>query len=704
MKKTTHIILLCFSAAVFWLPLDAQTDPMINQRWNTFSLNKLATRFNNTGMLCDGNNQSTNRARRPAMEYPVGSGHNYGTCVAVVVGAPFGQDPSVVGGVNPENLPYLDGTMDEGAADFWNEEHFAPYPEFVGGDLASMSHQPESWPAWPSTYPGTSVPIEVGSSGFPGFGPGGELVAEQESFSVMYGWGGTDQLGGGASQTRWLNTNLIVRGLAWTGSLYEDFLIWSYVVQNPNDAPIVDLRMGIHVDLSFLPSFDVASFGDEDRHYYDPNLQFAYATDDNAYEEDFLGNTLGEDEIAWGGVIALRMPGGDHSVAAYDATHFWEGQTSASGSGGDPEMYYKWNLLNENDPHDSNGDGIDDDFDRNGVPDAEEGGQGYYVGSGADGLQVLGSHAFTLQPGESDTLIFAIVFGDNREDLFSNAIRAKTLFENNWEVVKAPPAPVVEAFADDRKVTLVWDNQAEKDPEFEGYKIYRSLDGGTTWGSSSFEDFTGGVHYIPLAQYDLENGLTGNYTSLPDYAWFFLGEDSWVPLRRTVEIDSFQYFSVGDTVNIFIDRDVVNGLEYRYYVAAYDSGNGIVGPLESTAATNPLEENNTVAIVPSATVAQTALDDVRVVPNPYFVSAFWERGGERQIQFTHLPETATIRIFNTAGELVQTIEHDASLAVAPSIAKWNLLNYNDQLVAPGVYFYHIASSLGEKTGKFVIIL
>ncbi len=505
-------------------------------------------------------------------------------------------------------------------------------------------------------------------------------------------------------ETRWLNTQLVMRGLAWTGSLYEDFIVWVYIVRNINEAPIVDMRTGIHIDYSFLPNFDTPAFGDADRHYYAPELQLAYATDDDGYELSMDGRTLSGEQIAWGGVIALQMPGGDHTVAAYDASHFWEGQTSAFGSGGAPEMYFEWNLLNLDDPHDSNGDGIDDDFDRNGVPDAEEGGPGYYVGSGADGLQILGSHPFTLAPGESDTLIFATVFGENQDDLFTNATRAKALYESGWEVVTAPPAPIVETAPGDRKVTLFWGTESEKDPQFEGYKIYRSLDGGSTWGSSSFKDFFGSVHYIPLAQFDLENGITGNYNTLPEYAWFNLGDDSWVTLRKRVETDTFQYFDLGDTVNFFVDRDVINGLGYMYYIAAYDSGNKIVGPLENTAATNPLEENNTVSVVPRGAVSQTDLELVKVVPNPYFVAAAWDRGQDRKVQFTHLPEKATIRIFNAAGELVRELEHNALKSLAPSIESWNLKNYNQQLVAPGVYFYHVDSSVGETTGKFVIIL
>ncbi len=706
-------------------------NPMDYKRWNKHDINKIATVFNNVGMLCDGNNQNSNLARSPSFEYPQGSGKEYGTCVAVVVGAPYPQDPSVVGGTNPKNYPYLDGTMDEGPADFWNEEHFAPYPEFANPSLASLSNDPNSWPQnWPAEIP-NYIPVDGISNdiitnnnlpvitikldpetGWPGAGPNGETLADQETFNVMFGWGGTDQIGAGNSETRWLRTQMIMRSMAWEGSLYEDFIVWMFIIRNPNDKPIVDMSMGIHSDFGFFPSFIPSINYDSDRHYYDPGLQLAYGWDDNNYEQDPLtGGDLSGEDVAWAGVVVLKMPGGDGKVKTYDAAHFWEGQTSRFGSGGAPEMYYKWNLLNLEDPHDSNGDGIDDDFDLNGVPDVLDGGPGYYVGSGADGLQILGSNKFTLHPGQVDTMIFATVFGMTEKAIKTNAKSAITLYKNNWVPIKAPPPPSVEAFADDKRVVLIWGTTSEQDPEFEGYKIYRSQDNGQTWGSESFTDFQGGTHYIPLAQFDLEDGLKGYYQSLPEYAWYYLGDDEWNKLRFVVrnkttegfDLGDYQLknFKDGDTVNVYVDRTVLNGVNYRYYIAAFDTGNGIIGPLENSASTKINEFTNTVELRPELPVEKENIGNVKVVPNPYKVSTIWEKGwNEHIIQFTGLSQIATIKIFNSSSELVKTLKKENN----SSIMEWNLKNEYDQLVAPGVYFYYIDSPIGTTTGKFFVIL
>ncbi len=708
MKKTLLIILI-----FLFENLSAQmSNPMVNQRWNIFDVNKVRTQFNNTGELCDGNEQNFSLARPPAFEYPAGSGYSWGTCVGVVVGAPLDQDSGAVGGwPNPadEYVAFCDATMDEGPAAFWDEEHFFPYPEFVNGDKACMSTDSSTWPvSWPSVYPVLNDPVLRDSvTGWPGFGENGKQIADQESFSVVEAWGGTDQLTAtGRVYPNFLKTQMIIHGMAWKGTLYENFIVWAYVIRNIGDAPIHDMRVAIHADFSFIPEFYPGIGYDADRHYYDPALQLAYGTDDDGYEESPFGGTIPPDQIPYAGVVALRMPGGDHKVATYDAFHFWMQATTPAGNGARPDWYFEYNVMNENDPQDSDDDGIDDDFDGDGIPDADNGGPNYYLGLGADGLQTLGSVPFTLNPGESDTLIFATVFGTSEKNLKENAKRALTLYRNNWEVVDAPSAPKVEAVPDNGKIKIVWSNNSERDPQFEGYKIYRSSDGGVTWGDESFNDFDGGTHYIPLKQFDLEDGITGYYKTIPRYAWYYLGDDDWSQQRVVVQPgDNYKLFSPGDTVNIFTDNNVINGLKYRYYVAAYDSGNGIIGPLENSFSNNPQEVNNTVEVVAHAPVATKNLDDVRVVPNPYKVAALWEQGqNEHAVQFVNMPSKATIKIFNSAGELIRTIYHDAGNSLAPSIAIWDLHNKYNQLVSSGVYFYYITSDVGVKTGKIFIVL
>ncbi|MGQ9678452.1 MAG: hypothetical protein ACUVUD_04140 [bacterium] len=98
---------------------------------------------------------------------------------------------------------------------------------------------------------------------------------------------------------------------------------------------------------------------------------------------------------------------------------------------------------------------------------------------------------------------------------------------------------------------------------------------------------------------------------------------------------------------------------------------------------------------------------VKVVPNPYIVFNGWEKTSEqRVIKFTHLPNTCTIRIFTTAGDLLKVIEHKdtkKSLFDEGGTATWDLVNDYGQLIAPGVYIFYVESPVGEYTGKFMVI-
>jgi hypothetical protein len=108
-------------------------------------------------------------------------------------------------------------------------------------------------------------------------------------------------------------------------------------------------------------------------------------------------------------------------------------------------------------------------------------------------------------------------------------------------------------------------------------------------------------------------------------------------------------------------------------------------------------------------LAKKDLDKIKVVPNPYIVSASWEQEnpyttgrGPRELHFTHLPPKCTIRIFNVLGQLVVTLEHNSDLWDGTAV--WDMMTKDKLDVAYGVYIYHVdAEGIGEKIGKFAII-
>jgi len=109
------------------------------------------------------------------------------------------------------------------------------------------------------------------------------------------------------------------------------------------------------------------------------------------------------------------------------------------------------------------------------------------------------------------------------------------------------------------------------------------------------------------------------------------------------------------------------------------------------------------------TYAKENLEKIKVVPNPYVVTAAWEPlnpyssgRGPRSLQFIHLPQKCTIRIFAVDGTLVRTLEHDSPMTDGSH--EWDLLTKDNMDLAYGIYIYHIeAPGIGEKTGRILII-
>ena len=136
-------------------------------------------------------------------------------------------------------------------------------------------------------------------------------------------------------------------------------------------------------------------------------------------------------------------------------------------------------------------------------------------------------------------------------------------------------------------------------------------------------------------------------------------------------------------------------------------------PDYAPASLNALFKINSTPAYYDETTQITELN-VKVAPNPYLVYNEWQQTlYSKRLKFINLPAKCIIRIFNLNGELVRTIRHQHTLE--PGIGQqevtgsaggdewWNLLSDNRQLVASGVYIFHIQSDVGEQVGKFVII-
>ncbi len=96
------------------------------------------------------------------------------------------------------------------------------------------------------------------------------------------------------------------------------------------------------------------------------------------------------------------------------------------------------------------------------------------------------------------------------------------------------------------------------------------------------------------------------------------------------------------------------------------------------------------------------LDQVHPVPDPYYITSEFDTGPDNSvIKFVNLPQKAIVRIYSASGVLVTLLEHNSD-QFGGSL-DWNVRNRNNQVVASGVYFYHIESGDARRVGRMTIV-
>lgn len=187
----------------------------------------------------------------------------------------------------------------------------------------------------------------------------------------------------------------------------------------------------------------------------------------------------------------------------------------------------------------------------------------------------ISSGLFPLQPGQEEPISFAVILANGpvqdpngqirKQEVLAKKVRAQETYNNDYQFANAPVTPTLTAVPGDGRVTLYWDGEAEKSfdryianiggngNDFEGYRIYRSSD-------PAFQDAleitnAQGVptFRLPIAQFDLDNGITGYDSVGFGGVHFYLGNDTG--LRHS-----------------FVDSTVRNGFTYYYAITSYDVG------------------------------------------------------------------------------------------------------------------------------------
>ncbi len=211
-------------------------------------------------------------------------------------------------------------------------------------------------------------------------------------------------------------------------------------------------------------------------------------------------------------------------------------------------------------------------------------------GAPADYGFMLFSGPFSLAPGEKVKATLVVSAGSDQVELMAdrseletgdfanNLLTAYDMYLKSFQGPAGPPAPNLYGVPGDQKVTLYWDDIPEVKPDpftgeldFEGYKIYRSVDAGATWGTAITDGLGQVVGYRPLAQFDTNNNVSG---------------------FDPVNVNNFLGSNTGIR-HVFVDSTVSNGIEYTYSITAYDRGDPAfpIASFESSRGTSDIESN-----------------------------------------------------------------------------------------------------------------
>lgn len=232
--------------------------------------------------------------------------------------------------------------------------------------------------------------------------------------------------------------------------------------------------------------------------------------------------------------------------------------------------------------------------------------------------------------------------------------------------------------------------------------------------------------YAMPADYEIEFGETGVDTSvstghLLPFKIKNVSSGEYIKVRAAAPRDR-DYWDYGDDIYFYEYVPELDKFKFTWIIDILppDTTAGVVpiepqpGDVYSFKTARPFTADDIFRFqVAPATIdhskLESALDEIAVVPNPYVVSASWEKQhnfnsgrGEQKIDFIHLPLKCTIKIFTLRGYLVRELEHNSSLL--DGTESWNLITKDGMSLAYGVYIYHVeVPGVGTKIDKFVVI-
>lgn len=353
----------------------------------------------------------------------------------------------------------------------------------------------------------------------------------------------------------------------------EDFVLWDLNIYNTSGNDLDDIYLGFYTKIR--PDFDMhdyLNFVDTDG---DGRRDLVYVYDLNNVRNKTWAYT--EYPMA---VVGFRIFDTPFDLGITDFHHFARGVSPTT----DEEM---WALMTS-DRESSHL--VDADYYFHGsdtrIDDTSEEALGSYYPSWLDeesGVELEGdginfivsSGPFTLKADSMVTTSVGLIMGSSGDipdepdttDLMRNVEMANLMHESYFQGSGPPEAPEVEAVAADGRATIYWSAEPSESSvdvltgkrDFEGYKIFRSTDQGSSWGDVVTDANGIPVGFVPIATFDLEDDVSGLDPAFPQY----LGVNSGL-------------------AHTYVDSNLINGVEYWYCVTAYDRGNQDPDSLEQS--------------------------------------------------------------------------------------------------------------------------
>jgi hypothetical protein len=214
-------------------------------------------------------------------------------------------------------------------------------------------------------------------------------------------------------------------------------------------------------------------------------------------------------------------------------------------------------------------------------------------------------------------------------------------------------------------------NDKENTPEYDGARLKETTYVGaydscktvyTNITGTNQSRFRGVIQSMGWAGYPL---LANGYELLSP-------EEGLIPTKTTIKLrvsKRFEpYISGNDFTEELGDANSVLGKENAYAPLYTFTSQGLSASTNQT----QIVENN--------------LDQIRVVPNPYYAYSEYENGRlDNRVKFTNLPQEVTLSIYTIEGTLVRTF----SKSNDNTIIEWDLKNDANIPISSGIYYIHV---------------